>query len=106
MKLFGILFAAALIVSCNGAGNTKTETKSASCCDTKSETKSTGCCEETPKTDSCCAEATKTDVVEVLSFHGAQRCITCQAIENLTREVVEQDFAEELKAGKLKMTVI
>ncbi len=46
------------------------------------------------------------DVVEVLSFHTAQRCITCRAIERLTSEVVEQDFAQELQDGRLKMTIV
>lgn len=33
--------------------------------------------------------ATRSDVTEVLYFHGKQRCITCNAIEQLTREVVD-----------------
>ena len=32
--------------------------------------------------------------VEVLSFHAKKRCPTCIAIEQLTREVVESEFAE------------
>lgn len=34
-------------------------------------------------------ESALTDRVEVLYFHGKQRCITCNAIEELTREVVD-----------------
>ncbi|MEG0518555.1 MAG: nitrophenyl compound nitroreductase subunit ArsF family protein [Bacteroidales bacterium] len=30
-----------------------------------------------------------TDVTEVLYFHGKKRCITCNAIEHLTKEVVD-----------------
>lgn len=35
--------------------------------------------------------------VEVLYFHGKQRCATCIAIEKYAREVVEKDFADERK---------
>lgn len=34
--------------------------------------------------------------VEVLYFHGKKRCVTCQAIESLSKEVTEQHFAEAL----------
>lgn len=31
----------------------------------------------------------QTDVTEVIYFHGKQRCITCNAIEKLTQEVID-----------------
>ena len=37
------------------------------------------------------------DHVEVMYFHGKQRCATCMAIEKYAREVVEKDFANEKK---------
>ena len=57
-------------------------------------------------------EPTRSDVVEVLYFHGARRCATCMAIEKNTkelvesafaniREVIESVYAEELKSGRL-----
>lgn len=46
------------------------------------------------------------EVVEVLYFHGKQRCITCNTIENLTREVVEKNYAQQLKAGKITFKVV
>lgn len=46
-------------------------------------------------------EPTRSDVVEVLYFHGARRCVTCMAIEANTREVIESAYAEELKSGRL-----
>lgn len=46
------------------------------------------------------------DRVEVLSFHTRQRCPTCVAIEQLTREVVEADFAAQLADGKLVFRVV
>ena len=41
------------------------------------------------------------DHVEVLYFHGKQRCITCAAIEKNTKGTVETLFADELKDGSL-----
>ena len=46
-------------------------------------------------------QQTKKDVVEVLYFHGAQRCATCMAIEKNTKELLEAAYAEPLKSGKL-----
>lgn len=52
------------------------------------------------------AEATQKEYVEVLYFHGKQRCITCNAIEKLSKEVVEESFAQQLKDGKVVFKVI
>lgn len=39
------------------------------------------------------------DCIEVLYFHGVQRCPTCVAIEKQTKEVVEITFAEQIENG-------
>lgn len=39
--------------------------------------------------------------IEVIDFHSTHRCQTCLAIENAARNVVEQEFANEVKAGKI-----
>jgi hypothetical protein len=44
--------------------------------------------------------------VEVLYFHGRQRCITCRSIERLAREVVETEFPHEVSEGKLGLRVV
>lgn len=41
------------------------------------------------------------DRVEVIYFHGKQRCPTCMAIESCTKDVVNTLFANELKDGSL-----
>ena len=51
------------------------------------------------------ADNTK-DRIEVLYFHGKQRCATCMAIEQQTRETLEEQFADELKNGALVFRVI
>jgi len=45
--------------------------------------------------------ATGNAQIEVIDFHSTHRCVTCLAIENVARSVVETDFAAEVKAGKL-----
>lgn len=37
--------------------------------------------------------------VQVLLFHAAQRCATCRAIEAATKEVLDADFAQQVKDG-------
>lgn len=45
------------------------------------------------------AKSPEKDRVEVIYFHGKQRCTTCMAIEKNTREVINNLFANELKNG-------
>lgn len=46
------------------------------------------------------------DRVEVLYFHGKQRCATCMAIEKNAKAAVEAAFAEELKNGTVVFKTI
>ena len=39
--------------------------------------------------------------VEVLYFHGPMRCRTCVAIEKATKELIDSQFANDVKSGKL-----
>lgn len=52
------------------------------------------------------AQAQVKERVEVLYFHGKQRCATCMAIEKYAREVVSQDFADEQKSGRVVFKVV
>lgn len=45
------------------------------------------------------AKSPEKDRVEVIYFHGKQRCATCMAIETNANEVVNTLFANELKNG-------
>lgn len=53
---------------------------------------------ETAKTEQVQPQGAK-DRVEILYFHGKQRCITCMAIEKNAKEAIEAGFADELKNG-------
>ena len=47
------------------------------------------------------AKSPENDRVEVIYFHGKQRCTTCMAIEKNAKEVVNTHFANELKNGSV-----
>ena len=49
---------------------------------------------------------TERDHVEVLYFHGKQRCATCVAIERETTAVIEGQFADAVKSGAVEFRVI
>ena len=46
------------------------------------------------------------DFVEVLYFHGKQRCVTCRSIEQNTKELLKAKFAKQMKEGKVVYRVI
>lgn len=45
-------------------------------------------------------------VVEVLYFHGPQRCKTCVALQKASKELVDAKFAREMKSGRVKFREI
>lgn len=45
------------------------------------------------------AKSSEKNRVEVIYFHGKQRCATCMAIEKNAKEVVNTMFADEVKKG-------
>lgn len=51
------------------------------------------------KSDPATEGQSQNDRVEVLYFHGKQRCATCMAIEKNAKDAVESQFADELKNG-------
>lgn len=62
---------------------------------------------------SCCsdentanAKSPTSNRVEVIYFHGKQRCATCKAIEKNTRDVINSRFANELKKGKVIFKIV
>lgn len=52
------------------------------------------------------AKSPEKDRVEVIFFHGKQRCATCMAIEKNTREVINNLFANELKNGTVVFKIV
>lgn len=50
-------------------------------------------------------KATST-VVEILYFHGKQRCPTCIAIGDNSKDIVNKVFAKQVKAGQVRFREI
>lgn len=50
--------------------------------------------------------ATADEGLIVYYFHGTKRCPTCEAIESQSREVVQNDFAAELKSGAMAWKIL
>ena len=48
----------------------------------------------------------KVGTVELLYFHGKQRCLTCMAIEKYSTETIAKDFQEQVDSGKLIYKII
>lgn len=42
---------------------------------------------------------TKTADIEVYYFHNTRRCATCNAVEQVTRETLEESYPEQMKSG-------
>jgi hypothetical protein len=42
-----------------------------------------------------------TDKIEVYYFHNTRRCETCKAVEAVTRKTLEENFAQQMKAGEI-----
>lgn len=47
------------------------------------------------------SETNSDAAVEVFIFHAAQRCATCKAIDAVVAEVLENDFSDDVKDGKI-----
>lgn len=56
-------------------------------------------CGNSPQENETAENTLPKDRVEVLYFHGKQRCATCIAIEKQAKEAVETQFADELENG-------
>ena len=49
---------------------------------------------------------TEKGVVQVLYFHGKQRCATCLAIEEQTKALLDAEFQSQQQQGKVKYRVV
>ncbi len=79
-NLFYTLIAAILLISCGNRTEKKTETAS--------------------------TDVKQADRIEVLYFHGAQRCVTCKAIEANTKALLDSLYSNEIADGKIVYKII
>lgn len=82
-RLLYIVLCVALLASCAGRGNGN---KSGAADVAKSESS---------------VNDQSNAAVEVLYFHGNRRCVTCVAIEQRTKELLNEQFADEMTQGKI-----
>ena len=47
-----------------------------------------------------------TDKIEVFYFHYTRRCITCNAVEEVTKTTIAELYPEQSKQGKIKFTSV
>lgn len=47
------------------------------------------------------SEAISESIVEVYYFHFTRRCISCIAVQDATEKVLEENYSEEIKNGKM-----
>ena len=79
-NLFYTLIAAILLISCGNSTEKRTETAS--------------------------TDVKQADRIEVLYFHGAQRCVTCKAIEVNTKALLDSLYSNEIADGKIVYKII
>ena len=79
-NLFYTLITAILLISCGNSTEKKTETAS--------------------------TDVKQADRIEVLYFHGAQRCVTCKAIEANTKALLDSLYSNEIASGKIVYKII
>lgn len=79
-NLFYVLFAAIVLISCANGTKAKSNTPN--------------------------EEKIQANHIEVLYFHGAQRCMTCRAIESNTVALLESLYANEKAKGLIRFKVI
>lgn len=60
----------------------------------------------TPEKTTTETVAKENTAVEIIYFHGKQRCATCMAIEKETKALVEGELAQHVKDGKVKFSVV
>lgn len=63
-------------------------------------------CSRNAANDNSVTPQKETDCVEVIYFHGKQRCLSCRAIEKFSRETVDSAFQDELNNGTVVYKVV
>ncbi len=64
------------------------------------------CGESKTKNETIIEKQENKNSVEVLYFHGKQRCATCVAIEENTKQLIEERFSEQISKGELVFKTI
>ena len=63
-----------------------------------------GCADKAPSQEA--TSAVGTDRIEVLDFHTDHRCKTCLTIEKMTKEVLADDYGDQMENGAITFQLI
>jgi hypothetical protein len=63
-------------------------------------------CNQKPQEQKNQNKEVKPNDIEVLYFHGKQRCKSCVAIELRTKDMLNMYFAQEMKEGKIAFKTV
>lgn len=58
-------------------------------------------CSPEENTENKKSSEVKADKIEVYYFHYTRRCPTCNAVENVSKEALEEYFPDEMEKGKI-----
>jgi hypothetical protein len=87
-NVIGLCLALALgsffIQSCSSKAN-NTEKAEESCC--------TSAKEESAEAEPCCSKSVEETAITAYYFHATRRCATCQAVEKVSKEYIEENYA-------------
>lgn len=73
--------------SCSTKAN-NTEKADEACCSSAKE--------ETKEEKACCSEKVEETTATAYYFHATRRCATCQAVEKVSKEYIEANYAEKV----------
>lgn len=63
-------------------------------------------CDNKPQQPGASEVASSPDGIKLLYFHGKQRCVTCKAVEQHSKELVETAFADAIKRGDVAFEIV
>lgn len=87
LQCTALLLVCALGFSCNSkAKKEETATQETSCCAAKADTQTTA-------DATVCTQKIADNLPTVYYFHGKRRCITCEAVEKVSKELIVNQYA-------------
>ncbi len=89
-----LLGAAFTFTQCTSSTAGQTNARSTDNC-TKSKTEPSACCPNTKSTTDC-SQDTATGEVTAYYFHATRRCATCEAVEKVTKEALQEYYGDKI----------
>jgi len=106
VNFFIAVAAAAIFSSCQSADNAKTAATSSTKSSVEQKATSAALAASSDSSTQKVRPRQEQRKLIVYYLHGTFRCHSCNMIERLTREAVEQGFADQIKTGRVEMKVI